>query len=156
MVAGIIASAMGTLSTSITALASSTYLDIVKPFSRVNLSSSVIEMRWSRLLTLVWGLALMGGALLFTDTKDPVVELGLTIASFTYGALLGVFFLGLLFPRTRRADAYAAFITSIIVMVAVLHWTSIAFTWHTAIGCLVALIAGNLRPIWVRITAAGN
>ncbi len=156
MVAGILASAMGTLSTAITALASSTYLDIVKPFSRINLSSSATEMRWSRMLTLVWGLALIGGALLFTDTKNPVVELGLTIASFTYGALLGVFFLGLLFPTTRRADAYAAFLTSIAVMVAVLHWTSIAFTWHTVIGCLVALIAGNLRPMWVKIAAAGN
>jgi len=33
-------------------------------------------MRWSKLFTLIWGIILIGGAMLFTDTKNPVVELG--------------------------------------------------------------------------------
>ncbi len=156
MVAGIVASAMGTLSTSITALASSTYLDIVKPLRHGAPAPSGVEMRWSRGLTLFWGLALIGGAMMFTNTKDPVVELGLSIASFTYGALLGAFFLGLLFRRTDTLDAFAGFLASILAMTVILRYTSIAYTWHTVIGCSVALLVGNLRPLWKRFGPAGN
>ncbi|HTY00506.1 MAG TPA: sodium:solute symporter [Bacteroidota bacterium] len=155
MVAGILASAMGTLSTSISSLASSTYLDILKPLRRRALDSAE-EMRWSRGLTLAWGLALIGGAMLFTDTHNPVVELGLTIASFTYGALLGTFFLGLLFRKTTSLDAYAGFLASITVMISVLRWTAIAYTWHTVIGCSVAILAGNIRPLCLWLVRTRN
>ncbi|MGA9121101.1 MAG: sodium:solute symporter, partial [Bacteroidota bacterium] len=148
MVAGVVASAMGTLSTSITALASSSYLDILKPLRKAASVSEGTEIRWSRALTLLWGLVLIGGAMLFTNTRDPVVELGLTIAAFTYGALLGTFFLGLLFPHSDTYDAYAGFIAAVAVMLAVHEWTSIAYTWHTVIGCTVAIITGNVRPVW--------
>jgi SSS family solute:Na+ symporter len=151
MVAGIVASAMGTLSTSVTALASSSYLDILEPLRRKRGSAATNELRWSRSLTLLWGLLLTGGAMLFTDTRDPVVELGLTIAAFTYGALLGTFFLGLLFRWTDSIDAYTGFLAAVAAMLAVHEWTSIAFTWHTVIGCVVAIIAGNVRPLWRRL-----
>ena len=156
MVAGIVASAMGTLSTSITALASSTYLDIVRPLRRGPPASPLVEMRWSRGLTLLCGLGLMAAAMLFTETRNPVVELGLSIASFTYGALLGTFFLGLLFRQPDTLDAFAGFAASILAMVAVLHFTTIAFTWHTVVGCSVALAVGNLSRLWSRFSATGN
>ena len=93
------------------------------------------------------GLALIGGALLFTDTKNAVVELGLKIASITYGGLLGVFFLGLFFRRTSERDAFVGFAAGLAAMVAVLAWTRIDFTWHTLIGCLATLIAANLSAL---------
>ena len=150
MVAGILASAMGTLSSSISSLASSTFLDLVKhtPYGRSLPPER--EIGWSRMLTVFWGLMLIGGAMIFSDTKNPVVELGLKIASFTYGGLLGTFFLGLLFPRTRPADAFAGFVAGILAMTAVLRWTSIAYTWHTLIGCAVTLLVGNARPFVMR------
>ena len=64
----------------------------------------------SKLLTLLWGVVLIGGAMLFRDAKNPVVEIGLSIASFTYGGLLGVFFLGLFFKKVAEKDAISGFI----------------------------------------------
>ena len=81
--------------------------------------------------------------MLFTDTKNPVVELGLKIASFTYGGLLGTFFLGLLFPKTRQVDAYAGFLAGILAMALILEFTKIDFTWHTLAGCAVTIAVGN-------------
>lgn len=144
VVAGVLASAMGTLSSSISSLASSTYLDLfrlTKQGQRVTESGGV---RWSRLFTLLWGVVLIGGAMLFTDTKNPVVELGLKIASFTYGGLLGTFFLGLLFPRTNQRDAFVGFVAGLTAMTLVLTTTSVDFTWHTFIGCGVTIIVGNV------------
>ena len=144
VVAGVLASAMGTLSSSISSLASATFLDLFRPLRRGRELGPREEVAWSRVFTLVWGLLLIGGALLFTDTKSAVVELGLKIASITYGGLLGVFFLGLFFPRTRERDAFVGFAAGLSAMVAVLYGTRVDFTWHTLVGCLATLAAGNL------------
>ena len=144
VIAGVLASAMGTLSSSISSLASATFLDLFRPLRRGRELSASEEVAWSRVFTLLWGLTLIGGALLFTDTKSAVVELGLKIASVTYGGLLGVFFLGLFFPRTRERDAFVGFAAGLAAMVAVLYGTRVDFTWHTLVGCLTALAAGNL------------
>jgi len=148
VIAGVLASAMGTLSSSISSLASSTYLDLFKSTARGRRVRPEREVVWSRAFTLFWGLALIGGALLFTDTRNPVVEIGLKIASVTYGGLLGTFFLGLLSRRAHERDAFAGFIAGLTTMVAVLVFTTIAFTWHTLIGCLVTLAVGNLRSFF--------
>jgi solute:Na+ symporter, SSS family len=151
LVAGVLASAMGTLSSSISSLASSTFLDIVKITGRGAHLVASAEIRWSRVLTVFWGMALIGGAMLFTDSTNPVVEIGLKIASFTYGGLLGVFFLGLLFPPTEQRDAFAGFLAGIVVMAAVLLWTRIDFTWHTLIGCTATLVVGNASAVFRKI-----
>jgi SSS family solute:Na+ symporter len=147
VVAGVLASAMGTLSSSISSLASSTFLDLFKLTARGRSLDQRTEIVWSKRFTLLWGFILIGGAMLFTDTKNPVVEIGLKIASFTYGGLLGTFFLGLLFKRTNQFDAFAGFIAGIISMILVLTYTRIDFTWHTLIGCLATIIVGNLSSV---------
>jgi solute:Na+ symporter, SSS family len=147
VIAGVLASAMGTLSSSISSLASASFLDLYRPLRRGSALSARQEVAWSRVFTFVWGVVLIGGAMLFTDTKSAVVELGLKIASITYGGLLGVFFLGLFFPRTAERDAFVGFAAGLGAMVAVLSWTPIDFTWHTLIGCLATLAAGNLSAL---------
>ncbi|TAL34019.1 MAG: sodium:solute symporter [Spirochaetes bacterium] len=143
VIAGVLASAMGSLSSSISSLASSTYLDLFKQSAAGGGVSDTRGVLWSRAFTLFWGILLIGGALLFTSTTNPVVELGLKIASVTYGALLGTFFLGLIPSRINTADAYAGFVTALAVMCAVLFLTRIDFTWHTLIGCASCLAAGH-------------
>ena len=133
---------MGTLSSSISSLASSTYLDLLKePLAGLK-SGVMTPMRWSKLLTVVWGAILIGGAMLFTDATNPVVELGLKIASFTYGGLLGTFLLGLFFRSTTTRDGAIGFTAGILTMSAVLAYTRIDFTWHTLIGCSATVTAG--------------
>lgn len=144
VIAGVLASAMGTLSSSISSLASSTFMDLFRTSKRGAALDSAQQLFWSKAFTLLWGIVLIGGAMLFTDTKNPVVELGLKIASFTYGGLLGTFFLGLFFKRITQRDAYAGFIAGIAAMTLVLAYTTIDFTWHTLIGCIVTIAVGNI------------
>jgi hypothetical protein len=101
-------------------------------------------MLWSKLFTLFWGVVLIGGAMLFRDSRNPVVEIGLSIASFTYGGLLGTFFLGLFFKKVSESDAIIAFAASILSMVFVIYYTGIAYTWYVVIGVLVALTVANI------------
>jgi solute:Na+ symporter, SSS family len=139
LLAGIIAAAMSTLSSSLNALASSSVLDLLSKRksepddtlaeSDGATSSEAADDRGklvlSRWLTLAWGIVFIGFANLFRDQQNPVVELGLSIASFTYGGLLGAFLLGMLNRRVRQPEAIAAFAIAIAVMVFVIFGL-----WH--------------------------
>jgi SSS family solute:Na+ symporter len=143
VIAGVLASAMGSLSSSINSLASSSTLDLFKTTRRGKAALAKNELLFSRLFTILWGVVLIFGAMLFTDTKNTVVELGLKITSFTYGGLLGTFFLGLFFRRATEGGAMIGFIAGVAVMVSVISFTSIDFTWHTMIGCLTTIVVGT-------------
>jgi Na+/proline symporter len=84
------------------------------------------------------------------------VELGLRIASVTYGGLLGTFFLGRLFRKVNQADAIAGFLAGLVVMVYVVFWTRIDFTWHTLIGCAVTILTGNASRIYRSFRRLGS
>ncbi len=100
IIAGIFAAAMSTLSGSLNSLASSSMLDIYKSrFGKNNTPKQ--DLLISRIMTVAWGIIFIGGAMLFKNKKNPVVELGLEIASFTYGGLLGTFLMGVFFKRVK-------------------------------------------------------
>ncbi len=149
IIAGLLAAAMSTLSGSISALSSTTMMDLVVPISRRSWSEEE-TLRWSRRVSLAWGAALTVAALFFIRTPKSVIELALGAASYTYGGLLGVFLLGVLFRRVGERAAIAGFATGILGMTAVILFTPIAWTWYTIIGaglCIGgALAAEALRP----------
>lgn len=144
VIAGVLASAMGTLSSAISSLASSTYLDLFKSAFKEIASNPKKEIFWSRVFTLIWGFVLIGGAMLFRDSKNPVVELGLSIASFTYGGLLGTFLLGLFFKYLKQIDALIGFISGILGMILVIYFANVAYTWYTIIGVFTTIFVANL------------
>ena len=129
--AGIIAAAMSTLSSSLNALAGSTLMDLIERLGGRR-PDEASALRLSRILTLVWAAVFVGFATLFTGLDNPVVELGLGIAGFTYGGLLGAFALGLLVARARQVDALVAFAVTIAVLTAVIFgvwWSGAAESW---------------------------
>ncbi|HET7273854.1 MAG TPA: sodium:solute symporter [Longimicrobiaceae bacterium] len=143
VIAAIFAAAMSSLSSSLNSLASASTYDLYAP-----LRSGVTEeslFRMGRVFTLVWGAILVGGALLFTSKETPVVELGLAIASFTYGGLLGAFVLGILNKRAIQRDAIWAIGVGIAVMTfIVFSGLGIAWPWHVVIGTFVTFATGSL------------
>ena len=96
------------------------------------------------MVTAIVAMMLVGTALFFMETDQTVVELALSIASFTYGGLLGTFLLGVLMKRPRQEDALAGFIAGILVMVTVIALKLVAWTWFTLIGVAATLIIGGL------------
>ena len=130
LLAGIVAAAMSTLSSSLNALAGSTLMDLLERFG-ARPRTDAQSLALSRVLTLVWAGVFVGFAMLFTGLDNPVVELGLGIAGFTYGGLLGAFVLGLVSQRAREADALVAFAVAIAAMVLVIFglWWSPEVGW---------------------------
>lgn len=144
IIAGLFAAAMSTLSSSLSALSSTTLFDV---FPKLALRDDA--MRISRWLMVGWTLIFVGFAVSFTSTQNPIVELGLGIAGFTYGGLLGAFFVGR-FTNYSTQAAFAGLISCVAGMAVIIVTTPIAWTWYTFIGILiffaVASIANFVRP----------
>jgi solute:Na+ symporter, SSS family len=149
IIAGILAAAMSTLSGSISALASSTMMDIILPLTGNRWRPDQV-LRISRRISLFWGMALILVALIFIGTPTPVVELALSIASYTYGGLLGLFLTGILSKKIRTASASAGFAAGIVCMTCIILYTNIAWTWYTLIGACVTFIVSAVVDRFTR------
>lgn len=101
IVAAILATTMSTHSGAINSLAASTTHDLYLPLVRRRADDPVV-FRMGRLFTLAWGVVLTGGALLYRQQGTPVVAVALTIASASYGGLLGGFFLAMWWRRASQ------------------------------------------------------
>tara|TARA_B100000315_G_C14595101_1_gene598461 strand:+ start:7878 stop:9293 length:1416 start_codon:yes stop_codon:yes gene_type:complete len=139
IVAGIFSAAMSTLSSSINALASSTMTDWLKGNRTIN-----SEIKTSRILSIFWAAILIGGATLFTSKETPLVEIGLTIASFTYGGLLGFFYLGWKNPEIQSKCVVIGFISAILFMIFIVKFTLVAWPLYTLIGLSAMVLISKI------------
>ncbi len=152
IIAGLFSAALGTLSGSMSSLASSTMLDLYMPFFG-KLDDEKKQLRMSRLFTLMWGGLLVLAANFFIAIPRAVVEVALSIASFTYGGLLGTFLLGIFVKKARQEDALAGFVAGIFIMITVISLKLVAWTWYTLIGvCATLIIGGFLNALSDRET----
>lgn len=141
MIAAILAAAMSNLSAALNSLSSSTIVDFY--LRRKGPASEQTRVHISRIATIVWGIVLFALAVL-SRRGGRVVEVGLSIASVSYGALLGVFLLGLL---TRRANQRGAMVGMLLGFVTELYiWlgTHVPWTWYVTIGTTVTFATGYL------------
>ncbi len=158
VVAGILAAAMSTLSSSINALGSSVTHDwyATTPARK----DPVRLLRVGRLVSGAWGILLILAAVGFHawGSRDtPVVVLALSIASVTYGALLGAYVLAARFPRVQGTDVTAATAVTLAVMLVVvlagrlagwpgLAWLApagrLAWPWYVPLGTFLAVAVG--------------
>jgi SSS family transporter len=144
VIAAILAAAMSNLSAALNALASTTVMDLWRPFvgDRADTSEST-WLRRARMVTVVWGAVLLGVALLARNWGG-VLEAGLGIASIIYGSLLGVFLLGLLTRRATEVGAMLGMSAGLAVTLYVRFFTPVAWTWYILLGTGVTFAVGYI------------
>jgi Na+/proline symporter len=159
VVAGILAAAMGTHSSAINSLASSTTHDLYASWTGERDPARLLRI--GRLLSAVWASALVLGALFFhftgTSKETPVVVLALSIASVTYGPLLGTYLLAGRWPQARSRDVVGAVAVTVAVMLVVvfarwlsghsgLEWLApvgrLAWPWYVPLGTVLTVFTG--------------
>jgi SSS family transporter len=147
LVAAIIAAAMSNLSAALNSLASSSVMDFYKPFLRPGADEKEY-MRVSRGMTVVWGIILVLVAFVAQRFHQSVLELALTIASVAYGAMLGIFLLGVLTRRVTASHALLGALLGLATLLYVMKTSTIAWTWYVAIGTTVTFVIG-LGASWI-------
>ena len=153
LVAALLATAMGSLSTALNALATTAtrdwYVDVFRPQA-----DQQEQLRAVRLLTVFFAalLILVGAGTAWLTVMDPTVRIlpiALGIFGYTYGSLLGVFLLGML-TRGRGNDKgnimamIAGFVVVILLEIGGRQgWLpAIAFPWRVTVGTLATFCTG--------------
>ncbi len=130
LLAGVLSAAMSTLSSSINSLSSSTVADW---FGRNT------NLKLARVISLVWAIVLISIALIFDEGDSAIVILGLKIASYTYGSLLGLFLLTKLTHSLHTMSVISGLILGIF-SVMILSSIGVAWTWFILISVVVNII----------------
>ena len=127
LLAGVLSAAMSTLSSSINSLASSTVTDWLGG------GQTIKKSQW---VSLIWGVILIAIALLFDESDSAIVIVGLQIASFTYGGLLGLFLLSRM-KRSFRSESLIVGLVASFGIVFYLNQIGIAWTWFIGVAVVV-------------------
>jgi SSS family solute:Na+ symporter len=140
LIAAILAAAMSNLSAALNSLSSSAIMDF---YTRLRpQADETTKMRLSRLATLAWALVLFGLAVIALHKVGRVVEVGLQIASVAYGALLGVFLLGVLTRRANQRGAMVGMLFGFGVELYLWLGTLVPWTWWVMIGTALTFGVG--------------
>ncbi len=139
LISAILAAAMSNLSAALNSLSSTSVMDF---YARIKpQSSEEAKLKLSRVITIAWGSVLFGLAILARH-GGKVVEVGLSIASVAYGALLGVFLLGVLTRRANEAGAMVGMLVGFLLNVYLWQFTRVPFTWYVALGSAATFLIG--------------
>ena len=147
LIAAILAAAMSNLSAALNSLSSSSMMDFYFRF-RPEMSDAR-RLRLARMATVAWALILFGLAILALRHGGRVVEVGLQIASIAYGALLGVFLLGVLTRRANQGGAIVGLICGLATELYLWRMTQVAFTWWVPIGTCVTFAVGYALSVTI-------
>ncbi len=162
LIAAVLAAAMSNLSAALNSLSSTTVVDLWMGWRPE--AGEEERGRVARVSTTVWAFVLFAIAMVAVRAggRGHVVEVGLSIASVAYGALLGVFLLGTLNRSATQAGAVLGMICGFTVNLvlwqhpAPLHLGGmtvphVAFTWYVPIGSLVTFAVGSAASlVWGR------
>jgi Na+/proline symporter len=140
LIAAILAAAMSNLSAALNSLSSSSMMDFYFRFRPG--TSEIQRMRLARVATVLWAVVLFVLAVLALHRVGRVVEVGLQIASIAYGALLGVFLLGVLTKRANQSGAILGMVCGFGAEIYFWRMTQVAFTWWVLIGTCVTFAVG--------------
>ncbi|MCG3119445.1 MAG: Sodium/glucose cotransporter [bacterium] len=162
IMAGVFATAMGSLSAALNALATSFVKDFYSPYLRKNagdqhyvFAARVFTFVFTVLMVIVAALAAYS---VIHNPKLTIIPIALGILGYTYGSLLGMFLIGML-TRKRGNDTgnlfamFCGFVTVLLLSGTaniVLGWCGlppltipkIAFTWYIMFGCIVTFCVG--------------
>ncbi|HEY7682674.1 MAG TPA: hypothetical protein VH879_08535 [Gemmatimonadales bacterium] len=145
IVAAVLAASMATHSSAISALASSVTHDLYAGWT--GRTDPAHLLRVGRAWSLGWGvlitLVALGFNALAGGGQTPVVVFALSIASITYGALLGAYLLAAGPARVTGRDAMAGIGVAVTVMLAIfLTQQRLAWPWYVPLGTLITVLTG--------------
>jgi solute:Na+ symporter, SSS family len=169
VLASIFAVAMSNASGSLNSLASSSMLDFGGKqaasearetnggaAAHTGSQPQTVALKRSRQMTLAWG-AVLGALGLIR--WGSVLEAGLTIASITYGATLGVFLLATWNRRANERGALTGFAVGLVSMFC-LHVgfsAALAWTWYVLVGTVITVVSGSVASaLWPGETQPGS
>lgn len=108
----VFSAALSTLSANLNSLSGVVYFDYIRPFIRHTeaRANSIMKL----IIVIMGGYCIVGGFIVVNF--NSIIQSVITITGINTGAVVGVFLLGMLFPRTNRKAAVSSIIFSVLAM----------------------------------------
>tara|TARA_Y100000817_G_scaffold46032_1_gene32169 strand:+ start:961 stop:2373 length:1413 start_codon:yes stop_codon:yes gene_type:complete len=139
LLAGVLSAAMSTLSSSINSLSSSVINDWMGGNKTI---------KESQFISLLWGMVLILIALLFDESDSAIVIVGLQIASFTYGGLLGLFLLSRLDRKFNKYSLLLGLVSSFLI-VFYLKLIGLSWTWFILVSVVTNIVITIFAQVFI-------
>jgi Na+/proline symporter len=161
IIAGVLATMMGSTSAALNALATSFTTDFYIPYMNPKADDRA-SIRAARVATLVFGVLMIGVGTMaaysvLLNPRLTIIPIAIGILGYTYGGLLGIFLVGML--TTTRGNDKTNVVAMILGMTSVLFlgkvelpgiinfghfmptwWPEIAWPWYVFIGSMVTIL----------------
>jgi len=142
VVAGVLSVLLSTFESALTALAGSFVVDVYRPYLARG-RSETHYVKVTRAATVGFGMALALVAVCTSGVQN-ILTFGLEIGAYTYGALLGVFMVGLFTRRGSDLSCFLSVPVSVASVVLVKLFTPLGFTWFVLIGTVSGFLVAVL------------
>ena len=131
---------MSSSSGELSALASTSVIDIYKRFVKPG-GSERHYVKVSRIMMAFWGCYGIAFAQ-YAGRLGSLIEAVNILGSLFYGTMLGIFLLAFYFRSVSGTAAFFGGLMGEITVLFCFEWTSIAWLWYNVIGCIVVVVAG--------------
>lgn len=142
LVAVILAAAMSSIASELTALGATTTVDFYRRVLRPSATDAEV-LRASKAFTVFWGLVAIGFAT-FASLLDNLIQAVNILGSLFYGTVLGLFVVAFFLRRVRGHAAFAAAVASQAGVIALFFTSDIGYLWFNVIGCAGVVVLGTL------------
>ncbi len=147
LLAVMFSAAMSSMSSELSALASTTTVDVYKRIVKTDALSShyLVSSKW---FTILWALLAMGFAML-ANFAENLIQFVNIVGSLFYGTILGIFLVAFYIKRVKsNAVFWAAVLAELIVLGCYFYfYQEVAFLYYNIIGCGVVVLLSLLFQV---------
>jgi len=149
LIAVILCAAMSSTASELTALGSTTTVDLYKRLLGAR-TSPRYDLFVSKLFTVLWGLVAVGFAC-FAGLLDNLIQAVNILGSIFYGTVLGLFVVAFFARRVTATPVLLAAVVAQAVVIVVFFTSDLGFLWYNVLGCgIVVVLSFLLELIRVR------
>jgi len=138
LIAIIFLASMGSTSSALNSLASTTVIDIYKRLVNPNASDEKY-LSVSRWTTIIWGIFCILMAL-YASKMGNLIEAVNILGSLFYGTILGIFIVAFYFKKIGGAATFTAAIITEIIVFSCWMMDLMAFLWLNVVGCVLVVM----------------
>ena len=151
LIAIIFLASMGSTSSALNSLASTTVIDIYKRLVNPNASDEKY-LSVSRWTTIIWGVFCILMAL-YASKMGNLIEAVNILGSLFYGTILGIFIVAFYFKKIGGSATFTAAIITEIIVFSFWMMDVMAFLWLNVVGCLLVMLIAVILQKFQKSTA---
>ncbi len=143
LVAAIFAAAMSSIDSALHSLATCITVDFYDRYRQPKASEKQ-SLRIAQILIVIWGLVGIGAAFYVASTGKDLLEFLVSYTTMFLGPLLGIFLMGVLFPRVNSTGAFYGTVAAVILVIIGSNagWLTFPGIWRSAITAPLGILLG--------------